>query len=240
MVLSDKFIFSGSAFYSKDDIIRAAVTQNWFAGVAALIGAGVTAFYMTRMVIMTFFGKARWEGDESPHESPFVMTIPMMILGVGAAISGFALVNIGSIVSWLEPVTGYVESDPPVAESLLKVITLGLVALGALIAVAQYGRREVPVVAPTAVSPFTKAARVDLYGDAFNEAVFMRPGQYLTRVLVFFDNKIIDGAVNGGAALIGGFSGRWRRWQTGYVRTYALSMFGGVLAVIAALVLVRL
>ena len=229
-----------SAFYSKDDIVRAAVTQNWFAGAATLIGAGITAFYMTRMVIMTFYGKARWEGDEHPHESPFVMTIPMMVLAIGAAVSGFALVNIGSIVSWLEPVTGFVESDPPIGDALLKVITLALVAIGVGIAVAQYGRREVPAVAPTAVSPLTKAARVDLYGDAFNEAVFMRPGQYLTRVLVFFDNKIIDGAVNGSAALIGGLSGRWRRWQTGYVRTYALSMVGGVCLVIAVLLLVRL
>jgi len=59
-------------------------------------------------------------------------------------------------------------------------------------------------------------------------------------VLVYFDNKIIDGAVNGSAALFGGFSGRWRRWQTGYVRTYALTMLAGVVGVIAALVLVRL
>jgi len=229
-----------SAFYSKDDIVRAAVTQNWFAGLATLIGAAITAFYMTRMVIMTFYGKARWEEDQHPHESPFVMTIPMMVLAVGAAVAGFALVKIGNIVSWLEPVTGFVESNPPISETLLQLITLALVALGAFIAIAQYGRREVPVVAPTAVTPLTKAARVDLYGDAFNEAVFMRPGQYLTRVLVYFDNKIIDGAVNGSAALFGGFSGRWRRWQTGYVRTYALTMLAGVVGVIAALVLVRL
>ena len=67
----------------------------------------------------------------------------------------------------------------------------------------------------------------------------MRPGQYLTRALVFFDDRGIDGAVNGLAAGIGGGSGRLRRLQTGFVRSYALSMFGGALLVVAALLVVR-
>ena len=89
-------------------------------------------------------------------------------------------------------------------------------------------------------SPVTRAARQDLLQDAFNEAVIMRPGQYLTRTLVFFDNRVVDGAVNGFAALIGGISGRMRRYQTGFVRTYALSMFTGAALVVAAVVLVRI
>jgi NADH-quinone oxidoreductase subunit L len=88
--------------------------------------------------------------------------------------------------------------------------------------------------------PVTVAARRSLYGDALNEAVFMRPGQHLTRVLVFFDNRGVDGAVNGVAALMGGLSGRARRVQTGFARSYALTMLTGVLVVVAALVLVRI
>ncbi len=87
---------------------------------------------------------------------------------------------------------------------------------------------------------FTKAARADLYGDAFNEAVLMRPGEYLTRSLVFFDNRRLDGMVNGLAALIGGTSGRMRRWQTGFVRSYALTMLGGSAVVVLAMLAVKL
>ena len=96
--------------------------------------------------------------------------------------------------------------------------------------------------APTQVSWATRAARADLYGDAVNESLLMRPGQYLTRTLVWTDNKVVDGAVNGTAAGIGGISARLRRWQTGYVRSYALSMLIGVVIVGglgAALALVR-
>jgi len=90
------------------------------------------------------------------------------------------------------------------------------------------------------VSVLTKAARADLYGDALNEAALMRPGEYLTRSLVFFDNRKVDGMVNGLAALIGGTSGRVRRWQTGFVRSYALSMLGGSAAVVLAMLAVKL
>jgi NADH-quinone oxidoreductase subunit L len=88
--------------------------------------------------------------------------------------------------------------------------------------------------------PVVTAARKNLYGDAFNESVFEAPGRYLTRALVYFDNKGIDGLVNGLAAMVGGGSGRLRRVQTGYVRTYALSMLGGALLVAVAFIAVRL
>jgi NADH-quinone oxidoreductase subunit L len=68
----------------------------------------------------------------------------------------------------------------------------------------------------------------------------MRPGQYLNRSLVWFDVKVVDGIVNGTAALIGGSSGRMRRWQTGFVRSYALLMFAGAVLLLGALVLVRM
>jgi NADH-quinone oxidoreductase subunit L len=97
----------------------------------------------------------------------------------------------------------------------------------------------VPVEAP-AGSVLTRAARQDFYQDAFNESLFMRPGQYLTRFLVFFDNRVVDGFVNGAAAMIGGSSARLRRMQTGFVRSYALSMLAGAVLVVGALVLVGL
>jgi NADH-quinone oxidoreductase subunit L len=84
-----------------------------------------------------------------------------------------------------------------------------------------------------------RAARRDLYANAINEALLARPGTWLTRALVFFDNRGVDGAVNGAAALLGGSSGRLRRLQTGFVRSYALSMLGGSVLVVAALLMVR-
>ena len=101
-----------------------------------------------------------------------------------------------------------------------------------------YGRRPVPAVAPAARFPVT-AARRDLYGDAFNESVLMRPGQWLTRLSVYFDNRGVDGLVNTLAAAVGGTSGRMRRIQTGFVRSYALSMFVGAVLLVGAFLLVR-
>jgi NADH-quinone oxidoreductase subunit L len=93
-------------------------------------------------------------------------------------------------------------------------------------------------VAPAAGFPVTGARR-DLYGDAFNESVLMRPGQWLTRLSVYFDNRGVDGLVNTIAAAVGGTSGRMRKLQTGFVRSYALSMFIGAVLLVGAFLLVR-
>jgi NADH-quinone oxidoreductase subunit L len=240
-----------SGFYSKDHIIEAAFgkggTSGWILGGVALLGALITAFYMTRMVIMTFFGEKRWaedaEGHEPhPHESPFSMALPMLLLAVGSVGAGFLFNLNNSFVDWLEPVTGpRPEGKLPggLTSSTLSIIILAAVAVGVAIAIVQYGTRKVPAVAPRG-SFITVAARKDLYGDAFNEAALMRPGQYLTRTLVYTDNRGVDGAINGLAALVGGTSGRLRRLQNGFVRSYALSMFGGAAALVAAILFAKL
>jgi len=229
-----------AGFWSKDKIIEAAFTDNWLVGSLAVLGAGVTGFYMTRLMIMTFFSQKRWAERAHPHESPPVMTIPLMILAAGSALGGVLIIN-DWIEDWLEPVIGATpEADLAIPIWALELITLAVVLTGVGIAYLMFGRQEVPDEAPQRVSVFTSAARADLYGDAFNEAVLMRPGEYLTRSLVFFDNRRIDGMVNGLAALIGGTSGRIRRWQNGYVRSYALSMLGGAVIVVLATLAVRL
>jgi NADH-quinone oxidoreductase subunit L len=233
-----------SGFWSKDKIIESAFEgsgwQPWVFGTAALLGAGITAFYMTRLFFMTFHGDRRWTDDVHPHESPRVMTVPLMVLAVGSAFLGLLLGPTGAIQDWLEPVVGAPADESSVLPvAVLLTLSLVLVAAGILLAYLRYLREAVPVVAP-AGSALTRAARQDLYQDVFNEAVFMRPGQYLTRSLVYVDNRGIDGAVNGLAALIGGTSGRLRRLQTGFVRSYALSMFAGAALVVGAMLLVRL
>jgi NADH-quinone oxidoreductase subunit L len=169
-----------------------------------------------------------------------VMTVPLMVLAVGSALLGLLLGPTGAIQDWLEPVVGSPSDESTVLPvSVLLTLSLVLVAAGVVLAYLRYLRESVPVVAP-AGSALTRAARKDLYQDVFNEAVFMRPGQYLTRSLVYVDNRGVDGAVNGLAALIGGSSGRIRRLQTGFVRSYALSMLGGAAVVVGAMLLVRL
>jgi NADH-quinone oxidoreductase subunit L len=189
---------------------------------------------------MTFHGKRRWTDDVHPHESSLLMTVPMIVLAVGSAVLGFLLIRTGALEDWLVPVLGeHAHEEPVLPVWVITTTTILLVAAGAALAFAQYGRRDVPVTAP-AGNQVTVAARRDLYQDHFNEAVFMRPGQYLSRSLVFADNRGVDGAVNGLAAIVGGTSGRVRRMQTGFVRSYAMSMLGGAIVVAGALLLVRL
>ncbi len=229
-----------SGFWSKDRIIEAAFGEGWVYGLGALLGAGITGFYMTRLMIMTFLGDKRWRENVHPHEAPPVMTVPLVVLAAGSVFGGVLLIG-NWIGDWLAPVTGEEGTvSLPISTLAITVLALVVVAIGVGVGWATYGTKKIPDRAPQQVSVFTTAARRDIYGDAFNEAVFMRPGQYLTRYLVFFDNRGVDGAVNGLAALIGGTSGRVRRWQTGFVRSYALSMLGGSALVVAALLAVML
>ena len=243
-------LFDG--FYAKDPIIEAAFAaegaEGLLLGSAALIGAGITAFYMTRLMIMTFFGEPRWKELQSadgreyhPHESPLVMTVPMIILAVGSVGAGAFLAINDRLANWLAPSVGpYEHPEPPVPAIVITVATLAVVAVGVFIAYWFIGRRPVPVAAPMPVSPVVALARADVGGNAINEALFARPGIWLTRASVYADAKGIDGAVNGTAAVLGGLSGRWRHWQNGFVRSYALSMFAGTLVVIVMLLLVRI
>ena len=234
-----------AGFFSKDKIIESAYnlggTRGAILGTVALLGAGITAFYMTRLMVMTFFGERRWTEDVHPHESPAVMTGPMALLALGSVVSGGLLVLGGRLQHWLEPSLGEAHEvgAHTIEPAVLIAMTLLIVAGGALGAWFAYGRRPVPVTPPVAVTPFTVAARKNLYFDSLNESLLMRPGQYLTRFLVFVDSRGIDGAVHALAAGIGGGSGRLRRLQNGFVRSYALSMFGGALLVVLALLAVR-
>jgi len=228
-----------SGFWSKDSIVHAAFESNNLVGICTVLAAGITGFYMTRMVAMTFFGKARWEDDAHPHESPAVMTIPLIILAVGATFLGMALLFWGNIETWLEPVVGFEEHEIAIPELLLMAITLAVVLIGAAIAWIQYARREVPVTEPHG-NLLTRAARAELYGNEVNDVLVVQPSFWLSRFLVWFDNAWVDGFVNGSASAVGGLSGHLRKYQTGFIRSYALSMVGGAVLVVVALVLVRL
>jgi len=231
-----------SGFYSKDHIIEVAFEQSAVIGGLAMLGAGITGFYMTRLMLMTFFGDKRWQQGVHPHESPLVMTVPLIFLGIASVIGGLVLNN--WIVGWLNPAVGGeapTETPSLLHFSTVAIVTLVVVAIGVGISVWIFGpRREIPVTQPANPSFLTVAGRNDLYGDAFNEAVFMRPGQQLTAGLVRLENSGIDGAVNGTAAAIGGMSSRLRRVQNGFVRSYALTMTVGAAIVGVVILLGRL
>jgi len=229
-----------AGFWSKDKIIEAAFADNLVVGLAALLGAGVTAFYMTRLMLMTYFGEKRWEDGVHPHESPKVMTVPLMALAALSALGGILALG-GWISDWLAPVVGTAPHEElALSPVLLSLVVLAVVAVGIAIAWLTVGRNPVPRTAPTNVSVLTKAARADLYGDAINEGLFMRPGDALVRGTVGFDDALVDGTVTGTGTTFSGLSTVLRRTQTGFVRSYALSLFGGALVVVLALLAVNL
>jgi NADH-quinone oxidoreductase subunit L len=233
-----------AGFYSKDKIIETAFnaggTRGWIIGIAALLGALITSFYMTRVIMMTFVGNKRWNEHAHPHESPFLMWGPMALLAVGSVASGFILSSGNRFVTWLEPVvnSGHHEHEELLQPVVVTSLALAAVVIGVSIAILKY--RAVPAVAPEEVSVFTKIARRDLLQDDVNEALLMRPGQRLTNFLVRFDYGAIDGLVRSVARTITGASREMRLTQTGYVRSYAFWIVLGALALLLSIFVVTL
>lgn len=234
-----------SGFFSKEPIIVAAFERDdwtaWLFGMAALLGAGLTAFYMTRLFVLTFHGPARWtEEIDHPHESPKLMTIPLILLAVGSLGAGALMV--GPVPEWLEATAGLGGGSEAGHEAVLShlvitILSIGVTVIGAGLAWFLFRRGTATEPQPAGV--LVTAARKNLYTDAVNETVFEKPGIFLTRALVYLDNRGIDGLVNALAAGVGGGSGRLRRLQTGFVRSYAASILAGALLVVAAFLAVE-
>jgi len=230
-----------AGFYSKDKIIETAFYAGGIKGIligsVALFGAALTAFYMSRVMILTFAGTPRYDINHPPHESSFLMLLPMGILAIGSVASGFLLARGEALVHWLEPLFEAHEGHgpeilPPVVISLM---ALTVVIIGAALAWFKYGRGTVADTAPTDVSIFTRIARRDLLQDDFNESVFMRPGQALTRLLIKTDDVVVDGTVRGVAAAALASGNSLRSTQTGFVRSYAALIVIGAIVLIAAI-----
>lgn len=228
-----------AGFWSKDKIIETALVENPVVGICALLGAGITGFYMTRMVLMTFFTQKRWADDVHPHESPKVMTIPLIVLAALSALGGLMLAG-NWIVDWLSPVVGHAEHhEPPIPVILITLITIAVVAAGVALAWFLVGKQQVPREAPADVSFATKAARADLYGDAINDTLVVTPGMASVRGSVGADRTLVDGLFTGGATIVAGTGELLRRLQNGYVRSYALGILGGAVLLVLTLVVVN-
>ncbi|RCV52873.1 NADH-quinone oxidoreductase subunit L [Marinitenerispora sediminis] len=231
-----------SGWWTKEGIIEAAFASGGVTGQvlgwAALLGAGLTAFYMSRVMFMTFFGERRWAADAHPHESPRSMTLPMVVLAVGSVALGAVLVYGYRFALFLEPAVGAAEHHEFSLATLLtswtSLTALAFMVAGVAFAWVRYARAPVPRTAPRG-SFVTVAARNELYGNTLNEELFMRPGQALTAAAVSFDEKVVDGVVDGVARGVRDSSEGLRRMQTGFARSYALSMLFGAAVVVALL-----
>lgn len=240
-----------SGFWSKDKIIESAFIPTdghtwraWLFGMITLLGAGITSFYMSRLFFMTFEGERRWSakadgGDQHPHEAPRLMTWPMIILAIGSVGLGAFLASGSRFVDWLAPVTGEGEhGEPVVPEGVLIAVTLVLVAAGAVLAWRRYAISTVPVIPPLG-APLTRAARVDLYQDAVNDALLVEPGQHLTRSLVYADKAVVDGGAVGIGQTTVGLGQILRKTQTGFVRSYAATMLIGLVVLVVAVLVIQ-
>jgi len=237
-----------SGFYSKDQILGAAFDHGGVGMAAWAIGvltAGLTGFYMSRLVFLTFFGEPRWPEGRHPHESPPVMTVPLLVLGLLALIAGFTLSTFtgvgGRVQDFLQPVLGQAPEAATASLSAfwLSVIATGLALVGVGMAWYVYGSGRVYWLAPRA--RFAAGWRVltgKFYVDELYELFTVRLGRALVGFLAGpVDVGVIDGAVNGLAGAVSSAAGRGRRLQTGLVRTYAVGVLGGAVLLLAFLVL---
>ncbi|WP_026459978.1 NADH-quinone oxidoreductase subunit L [Schaalia suimastitidis] len=245
-----------SGFWSKDKIIEAAFALDTFAGspapwapwvfgLVAMVGAGMTAFYMSRLYFMTFHGTKRWTTEAEgapvhPHESGALMTGPMVVLAVCAVAIGGALSWGDTFIHWLEPAIGGTAHPHPVLPVwAIQVATLLLVAVGALAAWKMYAKDEVPTAIPAGNS-LVRAARNDMYQDQVNDAIFTVPGSALVKGAASGDRLVVDGAVGAVAAASRGLGRFVTQAQNGYTRAYASYILGGVVLALAIVLGFRL
>lgn len=246
-------IFPLAGFWSKDEIIGAAFLRQYYVVFAVgILVAFMTAFYSFRMIFLTFYGPERYQQHGiHPHESPKVMTIPLVILAILTVVAGFAGVppEAGFIQHLLEQVGGVAHAEAAAAvgftgTTIILMIVSTLVAVGGiLLAWAMYLSR-INVFDPEAWGRTFRGAYVFFYNkwyfDELYDFVFVRTTLALGRAMWWIDANIIDGAVNGLASLVSASSGGLRRVQTGFVQNYAFVMLLGILTMISVYLFVAL
>ncbi len=232
-----------SGFWSKDEILLNAFDKSPILWALGLVTALLTAYYMTRQVIMVFYGKARWHdhaaeqgaaGDLHPHESPGTMLLPLVVLAGLALVGGVLNLPFNHtterLARWLEPVVASGERTIAPASADIKWVLAGIATAGALIGIGLaylvYSRKRI-----TAVEPALLANA--WYYDKGVSKFMGGPGRESFDGVVWFDSHVVDGAVNGAGKLVQGVAGVIRKGQSGLVRTYAGLIGIGVVVVLA-------
>ncbi len=232
-----------AGFWSKDDILLAAYDKNIVLWIVGLVTALLTAYYMTRQVIMVFYGKARWHdaheehgaaGDHAPHESPWMMVTPLVVLAALSVVGGGMNLpfkeSTEKLAIWLEPAIGVHTSDT--AKLPLALVAIGIGLLGIAGAVLVYGLKKAKAVEPAILAD----------GWHYDKAVsdFMGgPGRKAFDGVAWADAHVVDGAVNGAGTLVRSSAGKVRKLQTGNVRNYAALISSGVVLLLVWFVIVR-
>jgi NADH-quinone oxidoreductase subunit L len=233
-----------AGFWSKDEILLYVYADNRLLYAVGMVTALLTAYYMTRQVILVFFGKARWHdassehgahGDFTPHESPRVMLVPLVVLAALSGVGGFIQLpfskDLHFLEHWLAPAVE--ESERSINGTWAydnKYVLLGVAVIvavaGIALSVAVYGKRRLPAVEP-------KLLENAWFYDASVAKVVGGPGAAAFRGVAAFDARVVDGAVNGAGAMARGLGGIVRRAQTGFVRAYAALIAFGAIALLA-------
>jgi len=233
-----------AGFWSKDEILLYVYANNRGLYVVGLITALLTAYYMTRQVIMVFYGEAKWKdhakdhgahGDFEPHESPKIMLFPLVVLAVLSVVGGAMQLPFSKklhfLEHWLAPVVE--ESEASISKTwayenkyVLLAVAVIVAVTGIAAAFAVYGKKKVKAVEPRVLEQawFYDAGAAKLVGG---------PGRAAFNAVAWADSRIVDGAVNGTATLVRNVAGQVRKSQNGFTRVYAALMAVGAVALLA-------
>ena len=239
-----------AGFWSKDEILLYSLAKSPVLYVLGLVAALLTAYYMTRQVIMVFYGKARWHdahdehgahGDFTPHESPKIMLLPLVVLAALSTVGGAMQLPFSSdlhfLEKWLEPVVEFGEADISGTwaydnKYLLLGVAVVIALAGIAASVAVYGKKKMAPIEP-------KVLEQGWYYDKSITAFMGGPGRRVFDGIAWFDAHIVDGAVNGVARLVRGSAGGLRKTQSGYVRQYAAALGVAVVLLLVWFVVIR-
>ncbi len=221
-----------AGFWSKDEIIRAALSAagiEFVMGLAALLTAGLTAFYMFRLFLIAFGWEWLRDDPRHLHDGLPIQTIPIVILAAGAALGGYI-----PVANFLEPVFGHAVDIGTGAFIGLALLTLVAAAIGFGLAYLLYARRpEMAIAWRARLGPIATLVEHKYYIDELYDRVFVRPGFALARFLSdYFEPQVIDRAVNGVAEVVLVEAREWRLFQTGRVRSYGLWTLGGAIGIV--------
>jgi NADH-quinone oxidoreductase subunit L len=233
-----------AGFWSKDEILLYVYADNRLLYAVGMVTALLTAYYMTRQVIMVFFGEARWHdasnehgahGDFRPHESPKVMLIPLVVLAVLSVIGGAMQLPFSKklhfLEHWLEPVVEEAERSIKGTwaydnKYLLLLAAIVVAFTGIALSVVVYAKRRLPALEP-------KVLENAWWYDATVARLVGGPGAAAFRGITRFDARVVDGLVNGAGSLARGVGTQVRRSQSGFVRAYAVMLSLGTVVLLA-------